>query len=95
MDQCDIFDFIVEKIDELPTPALIRLADYCLGEWWFAPKGQDRESIVDKITTKICDEYFDSGAADEWGPNTYADWYIDGGLNAQKKRSDELNKVVH
>jgi len=28
----------------------------------------------------IYSKYFDSGAADDWGANTYADWYIDGAL---------------
>lgn len=94
MDESDIFDYIVEIVDELDNSDLAKLADYSLPTDWFTmPRGQTRDSVVDQITTVIYSKYFDSGAADDWGPNTYANWYIGGALDAQQTRSVDFVEV--
>jgi len=79
MDQHDIFDYFVHKVDELNNLDLGTLADRTLPDNWFMVQS-GRDSVVDQISMVIYSKYFDSGAADDWGANTYADWYIDGAL---------------
>lgn len=94
MDQSDIFDYFVDKVDNLDNSDLAKLADYALQtDWFINPRGQSRDSVVDQISTVIYSNYFDSGAADDWGPNTYANWYIDGGLAHQRTRSVDFVTV--
>lgn len=96
MDQTDIFDYIVDKVDALSDYDLGALADYSLPtDWFYKPSGQSRDSVVDQVSIVIYSKYFDSGAADDWGPNTYADWYIGGVLSRPKVPNQDLDTVVH
>lgn len=81
MDQSDIFDYIIDVVAALDNSDLAKIADYSLPKNWFLTQG-GRDSVVDQLATIIYSKYFDSGAADDWGPNTYTNWYIDGALKS-------------
>lgn len=94
MDQSDIFDYIIDVVDALDNSDLAKLADYSLPKDWFMTQ-DGRDDTVDRVAMIIYSKYFDSGAADDWGPNTYAHWFIGGALDAANSRQTPINAIVH
>lgn len=91
MDGNDFYDYFVVAVYQLGYSDLAKLADFALPEnWMWTQKGPD--DVAEKIAVVIHDEYFNTGAADTWGPRTFADWYID---NALKLAEIPVQDVVH
>lgn len=99
MDQSDIFDYFVDAVTALTDQpgglsALAKLADYSLDPDWFMA-GPSQDDVIDRVALVIYSKYFDSGAADDWGPNTYAQWYVKGALDAINGRPASADHIVH
>ena len=96
MDQSDIFDYFVDAVTALTDQvggqsALAKLADYSLDRDWFMG-GPSQDDVIDRVAMVMYSQYFDTGAADDWGPNTFAQWYVKGALDAidARHRSDSI-----
>lgn len=75
MDDYDVFESIRDEVESIGERTLGALADIVLGaNWIFANNGI--EDTIEQVTKKLYSSYFDSGAADEWGPSKYALWFI-------------------
>ena len=85
MDQSDIFEYFVDAVSDLDLSDLAKLADYSLNKDWFV-SGPSQDDVIEQVSIKIYSKYFDSCAADHWGANTYAQWYIQGALDVATDR---------
>lgn len=86
MDEYDIFEIFTDELSELSNRDLGTIADYALKDDWFMG-GPSRDAVIDRIATVIYSEYFDSGAADDWGPSKFYAWYSNGAIDASTGRS--------
>lgn len=91
MDDCDTFDYVLDAVNTLDVYDVATLADYALNDDWYLSNGGVAD-VVDSIANVIFDKYFDSGAADDWGPSTYAHWYISRALNVMDNRASDAAK---
>lgn len=92
MDDSDIFDYVLDAVAALDNYDIGNLADYALGDDWFIVN-TGRDGVIDAIADVIFNKYFDSGAADDWGPSTYAHWFINRALSVQDTKDAVL--AVH
>lgn len=82
MDYADIFDYVLDAVADLDNYDIGNVADYALGDDWFLVN-TGRDDVIDSIANVIFDKYFDSGAADDWGPSAYTHWFINRALSVQ------------
>ena len=83
MDGNDFFDYFVQPLLDMNNLDLGALADHTLPDGWYLTQ-DGRDDVADKVGLAIHDAYFDTGAADAWGPATFFDWYVDGVLSKAK-----------
>lgn len=76
MDGNDFYDYFVHPLLQLNNTKLAKLADKTLpADWFMTQKGRD--DTADRIALVIHDDYFNTGAADHWGPRTFFDYWMD------------------
>ncbi len=93
MDGNDFFDYFVQPLLDLDLSDLAKVADYALPkDWVLTQNGPD--DTADKIADVIYTQYFDTGAADDWGPRTFFNWYVDGAIAAAHGRFVAGSDVV-
>jgi len=83
MDGNDFYDYFVQPLLDLDVSDLAKVADYALPKDWFLTQSGP-DDTADKIADVIHTQYFDTGAADDWGPAKFAAWYIDNVLDLAK-----------
>jgi len=83
MDGCDFYDYFVRPLQEMPGIDTGKLADNTLPDAWWVTNGGRAETIK-RVAQAIHDEYFNTGAADHWGPAKFFAWYVDNVLNLAK-----------
>jgi len=83
MDGNDFFDYFVQPLLDMPKLDLGALADHALPDGWYLTQ-DGPDDVADKVALAIHDAYFDTGAADTWGPATFFDWYVDNVLKLAK-----------
>lgn len=76
MDGNDFYDYFVHPLLQLGDTKLAKLADKTLPANWFMTQN-GRDDTADKIALVIHDDYFNTGAADHWGPRTFFDYWMD------------------
>jgi len=93
MDGNDFFDYFVQPLLDLDLSDLAKVADYALPKDWFLTQSGP-DDTADLIADVIYAQYFDTGAADDWGPTTFFNWYVDGAISAVHYRSDAFAKTI-
>jgi len=83
MDGNDFYDYFIAPLDALTDRDLAKVADLALPKNWFLTGGGRTQTTLD-VADAIYNAYFDTGAADAWGPTTFFAWYVDGALNKAK-----------
>lgn len=93
MDGNDFYDYFIAPLDAMSDSDLAKLADYALPKDWYLTQGGRTQTALD-VADAIYNAYFDTGAADDWGPATFTAWYIDGAIAAKRGRG-RTAAVVH
>ena len=84
MDGNDFYDWFVAPLEEMHNLDIGTLADHVLPPEWYLANG-GRDETIERVAEAIHDEYFNTGAADEWGPATFLTWFVEGVLNRPKR----------
>jgi len=77
MDGCDFYDYFVGPLQALAPTDLAKVADVALADNWFMTQ-QGPDHVADLVADAIYTQYVDTGAADDVGPGTFFNAYVNG-----------------